>query len=898
MPAWKKEISERLAHLKLEPAREAEIIEELSQHLGDRHAELLESGATPEEAYCGAVLELSDDELLVRELRRVERLAPPEPIIFGTNRRSKMIIDLFQDIRYSMRMLRKHPAFTTIAVLTLALGIGANVAVFSVVNAVLLRPLPYPASDRLVTIQNQFLARNLKNAGVSTADYADYRRQKQVFDEVAAGSSGSFNLSGVDRPENVSGALVTAGLFPLLGLKPVVGRVFTEDEDRPGFNQVVVLSESFWRRRFGSDPGVIGRTIQLNDQGYTVIGVIPTTLEFLGLNEVFAPAAFTSEQMNHAVRGGRFLFAVARLKRDVSLDQAKAEMNAFSQAMAKEFPNDYPAESGWGIRLDSIRELWIGEVQLALWVLMAAVGVVLLIACANVANLLLARATVRAREISIRTALGADRWRIARQLLTENLLLGLIGGAAGLLLAFYGIELLLKIGPQNFPRLGEIGINWQVLGFTLGMSLLTGLLAGLAPLLEVARRSLHEGLKEGARGGGGGLRQNRARNLLVVAEVALSLILLIAAGLLLQSFARLQRVDPGFQPRNVLTFRVPLSAKRYPDQYQRVAFIDRLIERVRNLPAVTAVGATSTLPFIGYNSSGVFSIEGRETTSGGASPHADIRRVTHGFFSAMEIPLRRGRLFEETDTATSPFVALVDQKLAEQYWPGENPVGKRVQLGGHQSPWYTVAGVVGHVKHSRLDAESKGVLYFLYSQNRAFMITLAVRSGSSTEHLMGSLQQEVSAIDKDVPIYEVKTMDERLLDTIAPQRLATYLVAVFAGVALLLAALGVYGVMSQSISQRTHEIGIRMALGAQARDVLKLILWQGLVLVLIGACLGLIGALALTRLTSNLLFEVSATDPATFATIPLLLIGVALLACYIPARRAAKVDPMVALRDE
>jgi putative ABC transport system permease protein len=657
---------------------------------------------------------------------------------------------------------------------------------------------------------------------------------------------------------------------------------------------VVVLSEGFWKRRFGADPGVIGRTLQLDDQSYTVTGVIPPAPESLGAIEIFAPAAFTPEQMTW--RSARSLFALARLRRGVSLAQAQAEMNVFARALAKEFPNDYPAESGWGIRIDSLIELLVGDVRLALWVLMGAVGFVLLIACANVANLLVGRATARSREISIRAALGAGSWRIARQLLTENAMLGLLGGCGGLLLAFGGIELLRKIGPQNFPRLREIGVDWPVLGFTLGISLLTALLAGIAPLLEANRRNLHESLKDGARGGARGLRQNRARGLLVIAEEALSLILLVGAGLLLQSFVRLQRVDPGFQAQNMLTFRVSLSARRYPEQSQRAAFIDRLVERVRNLPGVTAAGAITMLPFIGMNSSGVFGIEGRDTPPGGAGPHADMRTVTHGYFTAMGVPLRRGRLFAETDTATSPSVALVDEKLAAQYWPGEDPIGKRVKTGRPQNPWYTIVGVVGHVKHSQLNAESKGALYHLYSQKGAFMITIVARTSNDPEQLAGVVQREVSAIDKDTPVYEVKTMNERLMDSVTPQRLAAYLAPVFAGVALLLAVLGIYGVMSYSVGQRTQEIGVRMALGARAGDVLKQFVWQGLKLAFAGAALGMLGALALTRLLSNLLFEVSASDPLTFASGPPLLVSVALLACYIPARRASRVDPMMALR--
>jgi putative ABC transport system permease protein len=473
----------------------------------------------------------------------------------------------------------------------------------------------------------------------------------------------------------------------------------------------------------------------------------------------------------------------------------------------------------------------------------------------------------------------------------------LLGGAAGLLLAAWGIELLARIAPENFPRLNEVGIDWQVLGFTFGISLLTGLLAGLAPLLQVFRRNLHEGMSDGARGVAGSLRGQKMRGLLVVTQVALSLILLLGAGLLLQSFARLLRVDPGFRPEQTLTFRVALPATRYPNQPQRVAFIERMIERIRPLPGVAAVGATSMLPFIGLNSSGVFGIEGREA-AGGPQPHADVRTVTPGFFAALGIPLRQGRLLAESDTAEAPFVALADEKLAAQYWPNENPLGKRVRRGGPQSPWYSIVGVVGHVRHSQLDAESKGALYFPYAQHRAFMITLVVRGSRSPEQLSGVVPREVAALDKDVPVYETRTMNDRLLASLTPQRLSAYLIAVFAGVALLLAALGIYGVMSHSVSQRTNEIGIRLALGAQASDVLKLVLRQGLLLALGGVAVGLLGALALTRLLSKLLFGVSATDPLTFASVPLLLLAVALVACWHPARRAARVNPLIALKNE
>ncbi|MGH9839940.1 MAG: ADOP family duplicated permease [Blastocatellia bacterium] len=867
----------------LRKQRDEDLDAEIRSHLDEAIRDRIARGETPDEARANALREFGNVGLVKEVTREMWGCATLER--------------LMHDLRFGLRMLRKNPGFSLVAILTLALGLGMNVAVFSVVNAVLLKPLPYPEPERLVTIQNQFMARNLKNAGVSAADYVDYRGRGRIFEEVAAGSSISFNLTGVERAETIPGMMVTAGLFPLLGVKPVAGHVFSAEEDQPGRNQVAVLSAGFWRRRFGGDPQVVGRTLQLNDQSYTVVGVIPAALEFLGAAEIFTPAAFTAEQMNPARRSVRSLFALARLKRGVSLAQAQSEMNAFARSLAADFPNDYPAESGWGVRLDSVRELWVGEVRLALWVLWATVGLVLLIACANVANLLLARAIARSREISIRAALGASAGRLARQLLTETALLGLLGGVAGLLLAAWTIKLLARIAPENFPRLAEIGIDWQALGFTLGISLLTGLLAGLAPLLQVFRRNLHKGIKDGGRGAAGGLRSQRTRSLLVVTQVALSLILLLGAGLLLQSFARLLRADPGFRSENTLTFRVALPATRYPNQPQRVAFIDRMIEGIRPLPGVAAVGATSMLPFIGLNSSGVFGIEGRNA-AGGPQPHADVRTVTPGFFAALGIPLRQGRLFAESDTAEAPFVALADEKLAAQYWPNENPIGKRVQRGGPQSPWYTIVGVVGHVRHSQLDAESKGALYFPYAQHRAFMITLVVRASHAPEQLAGVVQREVAALDKDVPVYEIRTMEDRLLASLTPQRMSAYLIAVFAGVALLLAALGIYGVMSYSVSQRTNEIGIRMALGAQASDVLKLVLRQGLMLALGGAAMGLLGALALTRLLSKLLFGISATDPLTFASVPLLLIAVALVACWLPARRAARVNPLIALRNE
>ncbi|MEX2262213.1 MAG: ABC transporter permease [Bryobacteraceae bacterium] len=804
------------------------------------------------------------------------------------------------DFRFAARTLRKNPAFTAIAVLTLALGIGANTAIFSVVNAVLLRPLPFYEPERLVRVYNQFLALNLKYAAASVADYYEYRRQTHLFEEVACVNGINFNLTGVERAERLLGGRVSASLFPMLPVKPVAGRVFTEDEEQQGRHRVAVLGEGLWKRVFGSDPAVIGRTLRLNDESYTVIGVIPPIPGDLAPFEVWTPIAFTNEQKSVERRGHQFLTVLARLKRGLSLEAARAGMKPFAAALQKDFPDQYPPSTGWGIMVESLAESLVGDIRLALVVLLGAVGFVLVIACANVANLLLSRGAARTREISIRAALGAGRGRIARQLLIESTLLGFLGGAAGLLLGVWGVALLVKASPPNLPRLDEVRIDGTVLAFTFAASLLTGLLFGLAPIIQMARANLQENLKESARGTSGGLRRHTMRSLLVVAEVSMALVLLVGAGLLIRSFLGLQDVDPGFRAGNVLTFRVSLPQARYPADPQVAGFFRQLLDRVGRLPGVVSVGAISMVPFSGGNNSGSFSIEGREVPPGGTGPHADQRTVSAGYFQALGIPLKKGRLFEETDKADAPGVALVDEKLAAQYWPGEDPIGKRVRFGGNQTqaPWLTVAGVVGHVKHSRLDTESKGVLYQHYPQARAGSMVVVARTGNDPKLLTGAVQSEVAAIDKDLPIYDVRTMEERVLASLTPQRFAVYLLAVFAGVAMLLAAVGIYGVMSQSVTQRTQEIGIRMALGAERRAVTRMVVGQAMKLVAAGLAIGVTAAFGLTRLMKQMLFGVESTDPPTFAAVAALLAAVACAASYVPARRAAKADPMVALRHE
>ena len=805
-------------------------------------------------------------------------------------------MSVWQDVRYAGRTLAQNPAFTTVAVLTLALGMGANTAIFSVVNSILLRPLPFQDSDRLVAIHNQFLALNLKYASCSVADYYDYRNQTRIFEEAAAVGASSYNLTGVDRPERVLGAEVTATLFPLLGLRPLAGRVFSAEEDQPGRNRVVVLDEGLWRRRFGADPGIVGRAIRLNEQSYTVVGVVPAALHFLAQIELWTPIAFTEEQKSPLRRGNQSLFVMARLRQGVSLEQARAGMKTFAAALAKEYPNSYPPSTGWGIVVPRLSDLVVGDMRPALLVLAAAVGLVLLIAAANVANLLLARAVGRSREVAIRLALGAGSWRILRQLLTESTLLGLLGGVAGLALAYGGVKLLVAAGPQNVPRLSEVAVDGRVLAFTFLVSIITGMLFGLAPALHAGR--LHESLKEGGRGGSGGVARHKMRSLLVIAEVALSLVLLVAAGLLLQSFRRLQRVDTGFRPEGVLTFRISLPETRYPEPGQTARAVEQIEDRVRTLPGVVSVGAVSTLPFSRTNSSGSFTREGQDQTADATMPHADLRVVSPGYFEALGIPLRQGRLLAATDRSGVPGVALVDEKLARQYWPNQDPVGKRVRRLGAQAPWFTVVGLVGHVQHAQLDAEAKGALYFSSLQNRATGMTFVARTSNDPRGLAGALPAAVAAVDQDLPVFEIRTMEQRVLESLTPRRFAMYLLGIFAAVALALSAVGIYGVMAQSVTQRTHEIGIRMALGAEPRDVLRLVVGQGMALAAIGLVTGVAVALGLTRWMSRLLFGVRPTDPLTFLAVAAVLAAVALAACYLPARRATRVNPVEALRHE
>ncbi|HEX8635621.1 MAG TPA: ABC transporter permease [Pyrinomonadaceae bacterium] len=806
-----------------------------------------------------------------------------------------------QDLRYGFRMLWKSPGFTLVTVLALALGIGANTAIFSVVNTVLLRPLPYPNGERIVFIGEW--AQQVPEMSVSYPNFIDWREQQQTMEQIAAFRSANYVLTGVGEPERLDGRQVSAAFFNVLGVTPALGRNFSPDEDKPGGNPVALISHGFWQRRLGADPSILNKPIQLSNESFTVIGVLPQTFEWQSPVDVFVPIGLRSDQANMAERGNHpGIYVLGLLKPNVSVEQARTEIKAIAERLAKQYPH---SNGGNSAVLDSLQARAVEDIRPALLILLAAVGFVLLIACANVANLLLARAASRSKEIAIRTALGAGRMRIIRQLLTESLLLSVMGGALGLLFAMWGIDALLAALPEDVPRLivAGIGLDAPVLVFTLGVSILTGLLFGLAPALQASKSNLNETLKDGGRTSAGVGRQ-RVRNLLVVSEVALSLLLLVSAGLLIKSFMRLQQTDLGFDPENVLTLRVPLPEARYKENGQVENFWDELLRRVRALPGVESAGLTRGLPMNGGIESGVM-LEGQETTNPREVTVAVNLYAEPGYFKAMSIPLVSGRYLSEQDTKDAPLVVMVDEMFVARFSPNADPIGKRLRIGGDRAALRTIVGVFKHMKHYGADEEGRVEIYTPYRQvpaesfaaaNRS--LWLAVKTKGDPTSLAPAIRNEVLQMDKDQPISNVGTMEQIVAATVAPQKFATWLLAVFAAAAMLLAAIGIYGVMAYSVTQRTHEIGIRMALGAGRRDVLRMVVSQGMKLAFIGVALGLAGAFALTRLMSSLLYGVSATDPLTYGGVSLLLASVALLACLIPARKATRVDPMIALRYE
>jgi predicted permease len=817
-----------------------------------------------------------------------------------------------KDIRYALRTLRRSPGFAIVAILTLALGIGANTAIFSVINAVLLRPLPFFEPDRLVTLNHEYPSLHLQ-AGVSVPGFLEYDKHKGVFASAGVQTGWAPTLTGHGDPVRLRAVTVAGDYFSTLGVKALLGRSLRADESTAGNDKVVVLSEPFWRTTYGADPGIVGQRILLNGESYEVVGVMPRSLtSMLSRNtDVWVPLVFTPRQISGSATN-EFLGLRARLKEGVSIETAQAEMTTLATRLRTDRPNDYSPD--WTLRLTPLRDLLVDPaMRKAMLLLLGAVGLVLLIACANVANLQLARAAARSREIAVRVALGASPGALIRQLLTESVILSLAGGALGLLFALWGVPALLALNSRNLPPATVVGLDAKVLLFTLLLSLLTGLIFGLAPALRVSRTSLQESLKEGGRGAAGDRAGLALRRGLVVATVAIALMLLVGAGLLTRSFTRLVAQDPGFRTDHLVTFNIGLPDTRYPNDTVRTTFFDRATEAIAAVPGVTAAGATSVMPFTNNWSTSSFNVEGHVVEKGANMPWGDVRLVTPGFLPAIGAPLLKGREFTDQDDANAPQVAIVDAEMVRRYWPDQDPIGKRITFNDFTDSvvqWIQVVGVVGHTMHEGLDAEKRIQVYFPLRQNGNRGMTYAVRTTGDPLAAMPGIRAALKSVDADVAIANITPMDELVATTTGPRRFSMVLLAVFSGLAAALAAIGLYGVMSYTVTQRSRELAVRLALGATPAGVQRLVMGQGMRLAAFGVGFGLVAALALTNLlrafdnaatvkpAERLLFGVNANDPATFASISLFLLGVTLLATWLPARRATSVDPVVALRDE
>ncbi|HKS42401.1 MAG TPA: ABC transporter permease [Blastocatellia bacterium] len=802
---------------------------------------------------------------------------------------------LLQDIRYGFRMLIKTPAFTLVAVAALALGIGANTAIFSVVNSVLLRPLPYKDVDRILTVWESDTKTGKKEDGASPANFLDWRDQNQVFDQLATAEPYGHTLTGSTEPERFRSWLVSEGFFDILKVAPLYGRTFLPEEHQAGNNRVIIMGEALWRQRFGADPNIVGQSLLLNGQPHTLVGIMPASVEIPSGRMMWSPMVFQASHKQD--RGSAYFKVIGRLKDGVTREQAQQEMTAIQSRLAEQYPQDNKER---GVVVVPLAEQMRAQARPALLLLLGAAGFVLLIACANVANLLLARGAERQKEFAIRSALGAVRARLIRQLITESVALALMGGLSGALLARWGVDLVLAFSPGNLPHGAEIGFDGRVLFFAVAMSALTALVFGLAPAIQFSKPDLQQSLKEGGRASADSSARHRLRNALVVSEIALALTLLIGAGLLVRSFARLLQVDPGFAADKAISLEVHVWGPARTPQ-QRAAFFEQTIDRISALPGVQSAGAVSALPFHD-NSIDItvpFTIEDQPQPLPGNDPAAYLTYATTDYFTAMSIPLRRGRFFTRFDREGAPPVVLIGETLARRYWPNEDPVGKKIKFGFYGEPYIReIIGIVGDARHEGLDSDPRAEIFVPHLQEPYGSMTYVVRTSSDPTLLLQAVKSEIWAVNKNLPFSSVATIDDLVSRSLGERRFNLLLLGSFAAIALMLASVGIYGLISFSTSRRTHEIGVRMALGAQTDDILKMVLKEGMRLAVTGVGLGLAASIALTRLLSSFLFGVSATDPITYAGVSLVLAAVALLACYIPARRAMKVDPMVALRYE